>query len=145
MSKPIRLIVADNDTKFSRSLKLFLDEREDIKVINIVRDGQGIVNACKEMLPDIVLMDLHLPVIDSIRAIQKILAQNKFAKILVISSTPNDRYALEAIKAGAFGFIEKSEHEDFQDIVQAIHQIAGGEVFVNPALASHILREFSCT
>ena len=143
MYKPIRLIIADNDIRFALSLESFLAQQRNIRVVNIVRDGHGVVNACKEMLPDVVLMDLHLPVLDSIRAIRSIIAQNEFAKILVFSSTPNDRYAIEAIKAGACGYVEKRGSESCQDILTAVHQIVTGEVVINSSLASHILHEFS--
>ncbi|MCB0190313.1 MAG: response regulator transcription factor [Anaerolineae bacterium] len=143
MHKPIRLLIADNDIRFLHSFKTFLDRQKDIKVINMVRDGHGAVKACKDMMPDITLLDLHLPVVDSVRAVQSIIAQNEFSKILVTSSTPNDRYALEAIKVGACGFVEKKDGNNYQEIAHAINQIAIGDVVLNSTLASHILREFS--
>lgn len=143
MYKPIRLIIADHDIKFALGLESFLAQQKNIKVINIVRDGHGAVNACQELLPDIVLMDLRLPVLDSIRAIRSIITQNELIKVLVFSSTPNDRYAIEAIKAGACGYIENKGGESCQDILSAINQVVTGEVVLNSSLASHILHEFS--
>ena len=98
MSKPIRILIADNDLEFSESLKAFLDKQDDTKVISIVRDGQGTVNACEEALPDVVLIDLHLPVLDSIKTIQSIVSRNEHIKVLSVSAIPNDRYAIEAVK-----------------------------------------------
>jgi DNA-binding NarL/FixJ family response regulator len=143
MSKPIRILIADNDPDFSKHLKSFLEQQEDLHVIEILRDGHGAVSACKDSLPDLVVIDLHLPVLDSIRTIQSILAQNDLVKILTISSVSNDRYAVEAIKAGARGFVEKNGAESLQEIEIAIRQVATGEVVLNSALASRILREFS--
>lgn len=142
MNKLIRILIADPDTDFSGNLAAYLNKQENIKAISTVRDGQGAVNICKESLPDLVLMDLHLPVLDSIRAIQAILSQNERIKILGISAIPNDRYAVEAIKAGARGYIERNGNEDLETIVTAIRQVAMGEVVLNPALASSILQEF---
>jgi DNA-binding NarL/FixJ family response regulator len=90
----------------------------------------------------LVLLDLRLPVLDSIHTIQAILAQNERIKILSISAISNDRYAIEAIKAGARGYIERNGREDFEAIAGAIRQIANGEVVLNPNLASTILQEF---
>ena len=143
MFKPIRVLIADNDVDFATSLKAFLDEQADTQVIDMVRDGQGTVNACKETLPDVVLIDLHLPVLDSIKTIQALINQNEYIKILSISSIANDRYAVEAIKAGASGYIEKNGHTHYLEIAEAIRQVAGGEVILNPTLASYILQEFS--
>lgn len=142
MSQLVRVIIADNDTDFSKNLYQFLKQRTDINVVDIVRDGQGAVNACKEYLPDIVLMDLRLPVLDTVRAIQTILAQNEHVKILGMSSVTNDRYAIEAIKVGAKGFIEKNGKMTYNVIIDAIQQVANGEVLLNPELASGILEEF---
>lgn len=143
MRKPIRILIADNDVEFSEGLKAFLDAQTDTKVVDIVRDGQGTVSACKETLPDVVLIDLHLPVLDSIKTIQSIINQNEYIKILGISSLPNDRYAVEAVKAGASGFIEKNGGSNYPEIIEAIRQIADGEVVLNSTLASYILQEFS--
>jgi len=143
MSKPIRIIIADNDQEFSKHLKNFLDQQEDLQVIDLIRDGHGTVSACRDSLPDLVVIDLHLPVLDSVRTIQSILVQNEHVKILTISALPNDRYAVEAIKVGAHGFVEKNGANSLAEIESAIRQVALGEVVLNSALASRILHEFS--
>ena len=143
MPRPIRLLIADNDVRFSRALKDFLNEQNDIKVVNMVRDGQGVLSACQDSLPDVALIDLHLPVLDSIKTIQSVVAQNENIKILGISSIPDDRYAVAAIKVGAHGYIEKNGPDGYETIASAIRQVAMGEVVLNSTLASHILREFS--
>lgn len=142
MDKQIRVLIAHPDTTFAKKLQAFLDKQETINTIGLVRDGQGAVNICRAALPDLVLMDLHLPVLDSVRAIQAILAQNERIRILGISSRPNDRYAVEAIKAGARGCIERNSKDDLGAIATAIRQVAKGEVILNPTLASNILQEF---
>lgn len=142
MSLPIRLLIADSDIPFSQGLKQYLDQQPDMKVIALARDGQGAVSSCKDALPDIVLMDLHLPVLDTVRAIQAILEQNERIKILGLASLPNDRYAVEAIKAGASGCLDKSNEADHAPVAEAIRQVANGDVLLNPALASSILKEF---
>lgn len=142
MNQLTRILIADHDINFSRGLTNFLNAQTGLRVINIVRDGQGAVDTCKEALPDLVLMDLHLPVLDSIRAIQSILAQNERIKILGLSTGPNDRYAVEAIKVGASGCLEKNGKAGYEAIIQAIHLIEQGEVLLDPKLASSILQEF---
>jgi len=143
MQKPIRLLIADNDMTFSKALRNFLDEQKDIRVVNVVRDGQGTLSAYKEALPDVAVIDLHLPVLDSIKTIQSIVAQNENIKILGISAIPDDRYAVAAIKVGAHGYVEKNGPGSYDTIASAIRQVAMGEVVLNSTLASHILREFS--
>ncbi len=142
MSQQMRILIADRDAHFCKGLQEFLNQQEDITVIEVVQDGQGAVSACKDALPNIVLMDLRLPVLDSIRAIKAILAQNEHIKILGMTSIPNDRYAVEAVKVGASGCIEKNGDMTYNTIVKAIRQVANGEVLLSPALASGILQEF---
>jgi DNA-binding NarL/FixJ family response regulator len=142
MNQPLRILIADNDIDFARRLKTSLDRQQDMQVVDIVRDGQGAVNSCKESQPDLVLMDLHLPVLDSIKAIKHIATKNERVRILTTSSTPNDRYAIEAIKAGASGYIEKHNGIDDDRMANSIRQVAEGDVTLNPALAESILKEF---
>lgn len=142
MNQPLRILIADNDIDFARRLKTSLDRQQDMQVVDIVRDGQGAINSCKETQPDLVLMDLHLPVLDSIKAIQHIATKNERIRILTTSATPNDRYAIEAIKAGASGYIEKNNGIDDDKMAHTIRQVAEGDVTLNPALAVSILKEF---
>jgi len=142
MNQPLRILIADNDIDFARRLKTSLDRQRDMQVVDIVRDGQGAVNSCKETQPDLVLMDLHLPVLDSIKAIQHIATKNERIRILATSATPNDRYAIEAIKAGASGYIEKFNGIEDDKMADTIRQVAKGDVTLNPALAMSILEEF---
>ena len=142
MTLPIRLLIADNGAQFSQYLGEYLNQQPGMKVIAVVRDGQGAVDNCKEALPDIALMDLHLPVLDTIRAIRAILEQNDRIKILGLTSLANDRYAVEAVKAGASGCLHKNDEASCQKVARAIRQVVEGEVLLNPALASSILQEF---
>ena len=142
MSQLLRILIADKDAVFSKGLQEYLDQQTDMTVVDVVQDGQGAVYACKESLPNIVLMDLRLPVLDSVRAIRTILAQNEHIEVLVMSSVSNDRYAVEAVKVGASGYIEKNSEMTYNKIVKAIRQVMNGEVFLSPGLASGILREF---
>jgi DNA-binding NarL/FixJ family response regulator len=141
MSQPIRILIADNDLNFSKSLNEFLEQQQGMKVVSIVRDGQGAIDSCKEAMPDLVLMDLHLPVLDSIKTIQRIVAHhNERIRVLTTSAIPDDRYALEAIKAGACGYVEKNVGNEA--LAKTIRQVAAGDVSLNPALAASILEEF---
>ncbi|MBN1994115.1 MAG: response regulator transcription factor [Anaerolineae bacterium] len=140
MSQPIKIIIADSNFDHARKLKEFLDQQPGMSVVGIVQDGQGVVDSCKEVCPDLILLDLHLPVLDSIKTIQRITAYNEGIRILTTSSIPDDRYALEAVKAGAWGYIEKND--DNETTINTIRQVADGDVSLNPALAASILAEF---
>ncbi len=140
MNIPVRILIADSDVEFAVALQEFLNQHNDLTVVHLARDGIGAVDACRDTLPHVVLVDLHLPVLDTVRVIQKILAENPRLKILALTACPADRYVVEAIKAGASGCLDKQTEKTI--IVQAVRQIVGGEVLVNPTLASSILQEF---
>jgi two-component system response regulator DegU len=142
MSKPIRVLIADNDVDFVTSLTDFLAQEADLKVVEVVRDGPGAVKACRVILPDLILLDLHLPVLDSIKVIRAILAENDRVHILVTSAIANDRYAVEAVKAGAAGYIQKDGLAGYQAMTEAMRHVARGELLLSPALAASILAEF---
>jgi|GEM_PF-2417091 len=140
MNTPVRILIADSDVEFAAELQKSLNQYDDLNVVQWTRDGVGTVDACRETLPHVVLIDLHLPVLDTIRTITTILTENPRLKILALASQSEDRYAVEAIKAGASGCLDK--YTQITAVVQAVREVVGGDVFVNPALASSILQEF---
>lgn len=142
MNRPIRVVLADRDPGFTESLGRYLDQQPHIKLVAVARDGQGAVDACREFMPDVALLDLHLPVLDTVRAIAAIIEHNQRVKVLALTENPEDRYTVEAVKAGASGCLEKSEQEDYHKIVSAIQNVLEGEVLISPRLASSILEEF---
>jgi DNA-binding NarL/FixJ family response regulator len=139
MNRPIRILIADSDVVFAYSLKRLVEQDSDMQVVAVVRDGEGVIKSCPETQPDVVVMDLHLPVVDSVKTIQRIVDWNEQIKILTTSAVVNDRYAVEAVKMGAGGYVDKTCDDV---MVKTIRQIAAGEVAVNPALAASILEEF---
>ncbi|GAB4464535.1 MAG: hypothetical protein Kow0031_41920 [Anaerolineae bacterium] len=143
MHKILRVLIADNNLEYLEQFQAYLERQQDITVVSTVRDGHGAVKACREIMPDLAVIDLHLPVLDSVRAIKSIIAENEHIRILGISAVANDRYALEAVKAGALGYVKKNGPAGFGQITQAIRQLASGEVIIDPNLAASILQEFS--
>lgn len=135
-------MIADHDWDFTQSLSCFLGQYDEFKIVATAHDGPGVLTGCRDTLPDVVLMGLHLPVLDSVRTIRAVLAQNDRVKILGLAAGPDDRYAVEAVKAGALGCVEKQGQNGCLAIVEAIRQVVDGDVLLNPALASSILQEF---
>jgi DNA-binding NarL/FixJ family response regulator len=142
MGKTIRVLIADHDQQFVQQFKSFLEHQDGVSVVFTARDGHGAVDACKETLPDLLVIDLHLPVVDSVNVIKSIIAFNPQIKVLSTSGIVNDRYAVEAVKAGASGYVRKNGHASYAEISSAIRQVADGEVVLDPTLASSILKEF---
>ncbi len=143
MDKTLRILIADNNLEFLEQFQGYLQQHSDMTVVSAVRDGHGAVTACREIMPDLAVIDLHLPVLDSVRVIKSVIQENENIRILGISAVDNDRYAVEAVKAGALGYVKKNGSASFNQIVHAIRQIASGEVIIDSNLAARILQEFS--
>ena len=141
--KPVRIVIADHQQEYLEQLQPFLEAQGDIRVVRVARDGQGAIEACQETLPDLILIELHLPVLDGVKATKNIVEKFRQIRVLGTSAIPNDRYAVEAVKAGASGYVKKNGPASFQEIAGAIRQIAAGEVVLDAVLAAHILQEFS--
>jgi DNA-binding NarL/FixJ family response regulator len=141
--KPVRVIIADNQQEYLDALQNFLGAQGDIQVVFVAHDGQGAVDACRELLPDVLLLELRLPVLDGVKATQAIVTSQMPTQVLSTSTIPQDHYAVEAVKAGARGYVKKNGPDSFYEIVDAIRQIAAGEVVLDADLAAHILEEFS--
>ncbi|RMF04705.1 MAG: DNA-binding response regulator, partial [Chloroflexi bacterium] len=105
MSQTIRVLVADHNLEFAGRLSDFLNRQAGICVAAVARDGHGVLHQCRETLPDVAVIDLHLPVLglDSIKTIKAVVLQNQNIRVLAISRQAADRYAIEAVKAGATG------------------------------------------
>ena len=141
-SNPIRVVIAVGDLSLMHEMREVLGRNDDVKVVDVARDGQGVVNLCKLLKPDVVLIDLHLTGVDGINAIEQIIADREATNVLATSAVADDRYAVEAIKVGASGYLLLSQPLDEATIINSIRDVARGDAWLSPDLASSILAEF---
>jgi len=141
VNRPIRIVIADGDQQFAQQIGDCLAQTSQIQLVGIAWDGPSLIECCAEIFPDIVLLDLQLPVIDGIKVIASILRADPQIGILTTSSVADQEdYGLYAIKLGAKGYLPKSDLPD--NIISVIHQIFEGGVYVSSKLASQVLKEF---
>ena len=140
MGKPIRIVIADEDYQFVSGLAERIQRHPEIQVVGTASDGPGAAEVCADTLPDVVVVDLQLPVVDGVKTTQAILAINAQTGVLAISAVDADDYALQAIKIGARGHVCQSD--SIETIVKAIHNIHEGDVYLPSELASLVLNEF---
>ena len=138
MEQKVKILYVEDDPSSEILVRRVL-ESEGFQVVT-TSDGLSAIEMAKNELPDIILMDLHLPVLDSIKAIRTILDQNDRIRILCFSSIPNDRYAIEAIKAGARAYLLKDADSD--ELLRAIRAVAAGEALLDPGIALKMIEEF---
>lgn len=143
MSQPepspvIRVVVADDHPIVREGLRRFLDSRDGIEVVGEAADGEQAVARAARLQPDVVLLDLVMPVLDGLGAIERILARDPDARVLVLTSFAGEDQVLPALRAGASGYLLKDA--DPAEVERAVRAVAAGESPLDPAVAGRVLR-----
>lgn len=136
---PIRILIADDHHIVRRGIRDLLDTEPDMVIVGEAANGEEAVTAVATLTPDVVLMDLVMPVIDGIEATRQIKAQLPEMKILVLTSFATDDKVFPAIKAGALGYLIKDTGPD--ELLSAIRQVQRGEASLHPTIAQKLLAE----
>jgi two-component system, NarL family, response regulator LiaR len=135
----IRVLVADDHAVVRQGLRTFLELQEDIEVVADVADGQAALDGVAEHDPDVVLMDLVLPVVDGVEAIRRIAAQRPATRVIALTSFLDDDKLFPAVRAGAAGYLLKDVQP--QELVRAIRTVHSGEALLHPAVAARLMEE----
>jgi len=141
MNPEIRLLVVDDHTVVRKGIIAMLDTEPDLSVIGECSNGKEAVEAFAQYKPDVVLMDLVMPVMDGVEAIRAIKQASPKARILVLTSFTSDERVFAAIEAGATGYLLKDS--DPEDLVKSIHQVYQGESSLHPMIARKLLNELT--
>jgi len=140
-SNPIRVFIAEDHAIVRKGVRTLLSLEKDIEVIGEAANGRQAVEQIENLNPDVILMDLVMPELDGVQAIQQIKANHPDAKVLVLSSFATDDKIFPAIKAGALGYLLKDS--DPADLVNAIRQVNAGEYSLHPIIARKVLQELN--
>jgi DNA-binding NarL/FixJ family response regulator len=137
----IRVLIADDQALVRGGFRLILETRQDIEVVAEAEDGKQAVALAQEFAPDVILMDVRMPVVDGIEATRQIVASDCKARILVLTTFDVDEYVYEAIGAGASGFLLKDVRPS--DLIDAIRLIADGNALLGPTVTRRLLDRFA--
>jgi DNA-binding NarL/FixJ family response regulator len=137
---PIRLLIVDDHRLFRQGLRQILEIVGGFEVVGEAENGQEAVDMVSELQPDVVLMDINMPVMDGVQATHLIIERTPSVRVIILTMYRQDRYVFEAIKAGARGYLLKDADE--QDLVDAVKAAYRGEALIEPALALKVLEEF---
>lgn len=129
----MRVLIVDDETLIRHALRLFLGGSDDIVVVGEAVDGSEAVRQSRLLAPDVVVMDVHLPVTDGIAATSAILADPTRVRVLALATDPSDVQVLAALRAGAAGLLVKDTHPD--DIVAAVIEVYAGGSVLSPSIA----------
>lgn len=141
MSELIRVMVVDDHPVVRRGIKSLLGEEEDIQVVGEAVNGRDALEKVESLQPDVILMDLVMPEMTGIEAIEKITASHPDAKILVMTSFAADDKVFPSIKAGALGYLLKDS--DPEDLIRMIRQVFRGELSIHPTIARKVIQELN--
>lgn len=138
--EPIHVMVVDDHPIWRDGLRADLERSGVATVVAEAADGGEAIEAARQAMPDVILMDLNLPTVRGADAIRQIIEETPHVRILVLSASGEEADVLEAVKSGASGYLLKSSTSD--EITSAVLRIAAGEPVFTPSLAGLVLSEF---
>ena len=134
------MLVVDDHPVWRSGLRNDLEGSGHIEVVGEADDGGDAIDMTREVMPDVVLMDLQLPQVSGADATRMIIDESPHVKVLVLSASAEESDVLEAVKAGASGYLLKSSTSE--EVVDAIERVRAGEPVFTPSLAGLVLSEF---
>lgn len=138
---PARILLVDDHVLFRSGLARLMDDQPDITVVGQAADGLEAVQLFRELVPDLIVMDINMPISDGLEATRLIRELDPEAKILILTVRDEDVTLFEAVKAGANGYLLKNADAD--DFLKGIARVLAGEAVLPPKLASRLLVEFA--
>ncbi|MBI0445308.1 MULTISPECIES: response regulator transcription factor [unclassified Deinococcus] len=139
-SRPVRVLLVDDHAVVRQGLRLFLSLDSQIEVVGEAANGEEALAAAERLHPDVVIMDLMMPVMDGIQATRLLRRQHPDTEVIALTSTLEEHKVNGAIDAGAMGYMLKDASSD--TLADAIHAAARGEVRLHPEAARRLVRDF---
>ncbi|WP_327701718.1 response regulator transcription factor [Streptomyces decoyicus] len=139
----IRVLLADDQLLVRAGFKVLLDAQPDIEVVAEAADGQQALAGVREHRPDIVLMDIRMPVVDGLVATRKITEDPRLpdVKVVMLTTFELDEYVFEAIRSGASGFLVKDTEPE--ELLRAVRAVVAGDALLSPGVTRRLIAEFA--
>ena len=137
----MKVVICDDQAIVRDGLEMLLKLEPDIEIVGIAEDGAGAVDMVAKTMPDLVLMDLKMPIINGVEATRKIRANYPKVKVLVLTTYDDDEWVFDAIQAGASGYLLKDTPRD--EVLKAIRGTVAGKTYLDPSVAGKVLRQAS--
>jgi DNA-binding NarL/FixJ family response regulator len=138
----IRVVIADDEDMVRAGFRLVLAREDDIDVVAEAADGRQAVAAVERARPDVVLMDIRMPVLDGLEATRRIAQAQVDSRVLILTTFDEDAYVYGALQAGASGFMLK--YAPAEDLIAAIRVVARGEGMLAPAVTRRLIESPCC-
>ncbi len=138
--EPVRVMIVDDHPVWRDGIRADLERLGVARVVAEAGDGGEAIEAAREAMPEVVVMDLSLPTVRGVDATRRIVEESPHVRVLVLSASGEEADVMEAIKAGASGYLLKSAPGS--EVAQAVRKVAAGEPVFTPPLAALVLDEF---
>lgn len=136
----ISVVIADDDALLRQGVRVVLGSATDIEVVGEAGDGIEAVERCRELRPDVVLMDVRMPGVDGIEATRRITAKHDDVRVLVLTTFRHDDYVWGALRAGASGFLLKRTQPEH--LIEAVRVIHRGDALLDAAVTRELIDHF---
>jgi len=139
----ITVLLVDDQALVRAGFRVLLEAAPDLEVVGESADGNEAVAAALELRPDVILMDVRMPVLDGLLATRRIveLMGEQAPRIVILTTFDADEYVYDALRAGASGFLLKDA--DPRDLVEAVRVVAGGDALLAPSVTRRLIEEFA--
>jgi DNA-binding NarL/FixJ family response regulator len=134
------ILLADDQVLVRGGFRLILDAQDDLEVVGEADDGRAAIEQARTLRPDVVLMDVRMPVLDGIAATRTVVDERLAAHVLVLTTFDEDRVVYDALKAGASGFLLKTVPPG--QLVGAVRTVAAGEALLAPTVTRRLIEDF---
>lgn len=139
----IRVLLVDDQPLVRAGLQTLLGEEADIDVVGDAANGEEAVAAVASLTPDVVLMDIRMPVLDGLEATRRLTTDGSVARIVILTTFDLDEYVFQALRAGASGFLLKDAPGE--EIIRAVRIAARGDALLAPSVTRRLIERFSDT
>jgi DNA-binding NarL/FixJ family response regulator len=137
----IRVLIVDDQSLVRAGFRMILEAEEDIDVVGEAADGDEALHAARELTPDVILMDVRMPVVDGLEATRRLLeGKQEGPRVLILTTFDLDEYVYEALRVGASGFLLKDTPPE--QLVDAIRVVSNGDALLSPVITRRVIEEF---
>jgi DNA-binding NarL/FixJ family response regulator len=141
MSQKIRVLLVDDQRLMRDGLRTLLELEPDLEVAGEAGDGQVALGTYAAVRPDVVLMDVRMPVMDGVEATWRLCARWPEARVIILTTFDDDAYVFDGLRAGALGYLLKAVSG--QELAEAIRTVAAGGALIEPSVARKVVAEFA--
>ena len=137
----IRILIADDQSLFREALRTLISLQSDFEVAGEAANGEEALRLVQSLQPDVVLMDLQMPILDGVAATRRLHSERPDCRVIALTTFDDDEYVFECLRAGAVGYLLKDAPSE--NLFAAIRAAARGESFLQPSVTTRVLAEFT--